>query len=90
MSRLDDVGICLDKEEGKQSAKASVMSSSTVLRRASHTKNASQNSSDMSQSLPSESLGPPPDDDDSSVVSMSSQNSGRPMVPPPRLSAVHH
>lgn len=86
LSRLDDVGVCLDKETDKQSAMASAVAKSSVLRRSSYNKanpnrRASQHADDnvsLASTLPSD------DDDDMSVSTQGSR------VPPPRLSTLHH
>ena len=82
MSRLDDVGVCLDREADKRSAKAAAVSSSSVLRRSSYnpTRRASSHHTDDDMSVASTL---PPDDDDMSVSSQGSR------VPPPRLSSLH-
>lgn len=81
LSRLDDVGVCLDKEADKQSAKAAAVASSSVLRRSSYnpTRRASAQHNDDDVSVTSTL---PPDDDDMSVSSQGSR------VPPPRLSSL--
>ena len=85
LHRLDEVGICLDKETDK----STVMASSTVLRRSSYNKQAKNGRRGSHLANDDDDIsvisGPLPDDDDMSVSSQGSR-----MVPPPRLSSVKH
>lgn len=89
LSRLDNVGICLEKEESKLSAKTTAVASSSVLRRSSYNKPGAMRRASQHQEGDdaSSATGQRLDDDDASVTSQST--TGTRIPPPPRLSTTH-